>query len=120
MPTQPRHPCNHRGCPELTSGRYCPDHERQAAQEYDSLRANATERGYTSIWVRVRGMKLGRHPLCERCLMHGRDVAAALVHHRDRNPRNNHAENIESLCVQCHDAEHKGERWGTGGLRVGQ
>jgi 5-methylcytosine-specific restriction protein A len=56
-------------------------------------------------------MKLNRDPLCERCALAGLTVAAVLVHHKDRNPRNNTVENTESLCDACHDAEHRRERW---------
>jgi len=41
-------------------------------------------------------------------------VVAILVHHRDHNPKNNTAENFESLCVACHEEEHRAGRFGRG------
>jgi len=38
-------------------------------------------------------------------------VIAALVHHRNRNPRNNEWSNLEALCTACHDEEHRRERF---------
>lgn len=51
-------------------------------------------------------MKLNADPLCERCELAGRDVPAVLVHHKDRNSKNNINGNLESLCDRCHDLEH--------------
>jgi 5-methylcytosine-specific restriction enzyme A len=111
MPNKPKHPCNHPGCRELTNDRFCPNHARQARAADDARRGTATERGYNATWSRVRGMKLASNPLCERCESQGLAVEATLVHHKDRNPRNNQAENHESLCNECHDAEHTHDRW---------
>jgi 5-methylcytosine-specific restriction protein A len=111
MPMRPPHPCNHQGCQRLARARYCPEHARQAEQDYQRQRGTAAERGYTSTWAKVRRMKLARAPLCERCQEQGRDVAAVLVHHRDRNARNNTAENLQCVCDACHDAIHQDERW---------
>lgn len=111
MPTRPRHPCNHPGCHELTNARFCAEHARQEMARYEAQRGTATERGYDGQWAKARSVKLSRNPLCERCLAQGRIIAAVLVHHRDRNPKNNAEDNLESLCDPCHDEEHKEERW---------
>ena len=111
MPTKPRRPCAHRGCPSLTAERYCPAHAAQARAQAEVSRGTATERGYDGTWARMRMLKLNEVPLCQRCEIKGLSVIAVLVHHRDRNPRNNQADNLESLCVPCHDEEHAGERW---------
>ena len=67
--------------------------------------------------------------LCERCAARGLIVPAAQVHHKVRlTPDNlndpavalNH-DNLEALCVACHQAEHKGKRWqidANGTLRI--
>lgn len=34
------------------------------------------------------------------------------VHHRDRNPTNNHASNLMALCTPCHLGVHRGDRYG--------
>src|SRR5512143_2635654 len=111
MPRKPLHPCGHRGCAALTAGRWCAEHARKAAKADEECRGTATERGYDGNWSRVRRMKLACDPLCERCQARGEVVPAALVHHRDRQPRNNEWVNLESLCEACHDREHKGERF---------
>jgi 5-methylcytosine-specific restriction protein A len=111
VPSKPKKQCSCPGCPNLTDGGKCEDHRRQANAAYEAQRGTATERGYDSNWHRVRTMKLNADPLCERCLLKGHDVAAVLVHHKDRNRRNVQWENLESLCDPCHDDEHVEERW---------
>lgn len=112
MPQRPLHPCASPGCAELVSRRFCEAHAKRAAQDLDARRGTATERGYNATWSRARAMKLANNPLCERCEARGVLERAVLVHHKDRNPRNNQASNHESLCSACHDAEHANERWG--------
>jgi hypothetical protein len=78
--------------------------------QYELMRGTATERGYNWNWHKVRNIKLSETPLCERCEKNGKVTIAVLVHHRDRNPRNNMGNNLESLCVLCHEKEHKEDR----------
>ncbi len=111
MPFKPKHRCNKVGCNVLTSERYCPEHQREADAAYEASRGNAAARGYDSRWAKVRQMRLVKSPLCQRCAKQGKVVPASLVHHKDRNPRNNHEDNHESLCEACHEEEHRGERW---------
>lgn len=112
MPQRPLHPCASPGCAALVSRRFCEAHAKRAAQDLDARRGTATERGYNATWSRARTMKLSSTPLCERCEARGVVVRAVLVHHKDRNPRNNHTANHESLCASCHDSEHAQDRWG--------
>lgn len=43
------------------------------------------------------------------------------VHHKDRNPRNNSPENVETLCSACHRALHVAAGdWGPGQVRTAQ
>ncbi len=71
---------------------------------------------YDAAWQRVRAMKLAQDPLCEEHLRQGHDVAVSMVHHI--KPIETHPElrlvmeNLQSLCTPCHDAAHKGGRWG--------
>ena len=58
MPTRPKKPCRHPGCPNLTDERYCSEHS------VDNKRASAHERGYTSKWRRLSKLYLKAHPLC--------------------------------------------------------
>lgn len=105
-PMKPKHPCNWPGCRSLASTRYCDTHTKQAEAYNNKQRATATERGYNYTWSRLRILKLNMNPLCERC-----GKAAILVHHKDRDTNNSSIDNLESLCVACHDIEHKHERW---------
>lgn len=112
MPKAPMKPCTYPRCTTLVSkGSRCDKHARQDEERYEKERGTATERGYNHNWFKVRTMKLNRNPLCERCELDGRIQKADLVHHIDRNSRNSRADNLESLCRECHDEEHKGERW---------
>jgi 5-methylcytosine-specific restriction enzyme A len=40
--------CGFRGCPKITRGRYCDEHQPLARQYYDGRRGSSTERGYVS------------------------------------------------------------------------
>ncbi|MEH7503760.1 hypothetical protein V7152_17385 [Neobacillus drentensis] len=52
MPSKPLKPCNKRGCPILTRGRYCDDH-KQLNNSYDTNRGTAAQRGYKRIAVAI-------------------------------------------------------------------
>ena len=111
MPIKPLRPCNHPGCGRPTSERFCQEHAQRERQQYEARRGSAAERGYDGTWTKLRKLKLSADPLCERCLRRGRVVASMEVHHKDKNPWNRCWENLESLCMPCHDAEHREERW---------
>ena len=107
MPPAPPKPCArcHRN---LTIGTYCKAcQEIMEAKPIIEYRATATERGYNGQWKKIRDLKIKRNPLCERCYAKGFVVKAVLVHHKDRNPRNNESGNHESLCNHCHALEHR-------------
>lgn len=116
MPRKPKRPCSHPGCPNLTDGRYCPEHEKEENKRYERYdRDPATKRRYGRAWKRIRDSYAAAHPLCEQCLKDGRYVATEEIHHKlplsqggthDRN-------NLIALCKSCHakiHAEH-GDRW---------
>jgi 5-methylcytosine-specific restriction protein A len=110
MSKAPPRPCRKPGCRKLSkdgSG-WCEEHRGADKKQADVRRGTATERGYDWQWQKARKWKLRESPLCERCI---KPRPAELVHHRDRNPRNNAQENLESLCQYCHEIEHKDERW---------
>lgn len=115
MPFKSKHPCNKPGCNQLTNSRFCAEHEKQSKAQYDAQRGSACERGYNYQWFKVRAMKLNMDPLCERHLKQGHDVAAVIVHHL--KPIETHPElrlnidNLQSLCNDCHELQHKSERW---------
>ncbi|MBI4238128.1 MAG: HNH endonuclease [Deltaproteobacteria bacterium] len=49
----------------------------------------------------------GTPEICNRCGL--ADVRVLVVHHRDRNRKNNTIENLEWLCQNCHCLEHWGK-----------
>jgi hypothetical protein len=65
------------------------------------------------VWKQRRRHQLATRPLCERCEKRGLVVAATVAHH---NPPHNNDWNrfrtgpLESLCAQCHEAEHDRSR----------
>ncbi len=110
MPRKPKRPCQYPGCPKLTDGRYCAEHERIARQDYErSVRGYDTHQRYGSAWRKVRDLYIAAHPLCEECEKAGRYVRATLVHHvlPLANGGTNDAENLMSLCASCHEKRHR-------------
>ncbi|UCG81462.1 MAG: HNH endonuclease [Desulfobacterales bacterium] len=108
MPLKPKHPCNHPGCPELTSERFCPTHKRKAARKYDNTRGNSAQRGYGIRWQKLRKYILRRNPLCQcqDCRDQGRHTPADMVHHIDGNPLNNSSSNLMAMSMDCHRRLH--------------
>lgn len=49
-----------------------------------------------------------RPKTCERC-GYNKHEAAIIVHHKDRNRKNDNIDNLEVLCANCHLEEHYGE-----------
>jgi len=91
------------------SGSRCPKCYQEHIEDLkhrgmDKFRPSSNKRGYDHNWSRVRMMKLADTPLCERCRIL---KIATVVHHKDRNPRNNSIENLQSLCFNCHVIEHR-------------
>lgn len=115
MPFKSKKPCSFPGCPRLTDGGRCEQHNRKERIEYDASRGNSGERGYDGQWQKVRAMKLSQDPLCEAHLKQGSVVAATMVHHI--KPVETHPElrlvmdNLMSLCNPCHEEVEKAGRW---------
>lgn len=105
MPTKPLKPCRHPGCPKLTAGIYCEEHE--AIHRND--RVSSSGRGYDSRWRKYRSRYLKAHPLCVRCQEQGRLVKAAVVDHIV--PHRGDARlfwdesNWQAMCKHCHDSK---------------
>ena len=114
MPISPPRICQKHKTP--FTGQRCPtctEAWKKHNKENDN-RESAHKRGYNKTWQKVRDNKLKDHPYCERCMITGKVRSADLVHHVDRNSRNNESENLISMCLTCHQAEHKSEAWGGG------
>ncbi len=105
-PYKPRRPCRHSSCPELVdnkTGCYCAAHSG-----LNDLRGSAAQRGYDTQWVKTRQLFLIQYPLCNGCLP--RVTPATLVHHKDRDPKNNDFNNLTALCIGCHAKEHSKDK----------
>lgn len=122
MPSKPKRPCSHPGCPKLTHGRFCEEHEKLEAQRYEKYdRDPATRRRYGRAWKRIRDRYVAAHPLCEECKKQGKLTPTEEVHHiLPLSKGGTHAEsNLMALCKPCHSAitARDGDRWHPGGGR---
>ena len=82
MPRKPKKPCAYPGCPNLTEGRYCPEHQSKVNSEYEKYgRDPRTKKRYGRAWKRIRDRYAAAHPLCEMCLKEGRLTPVEEVHH---------------------------------------
>lgn len=116
MPRKPKRPCSYPGCPNLTEGRYCEEHERLENKRYEQYERNpAVKKRYGKAWKRIRDSYAREHPLCELCLERGVYSPTEEVHHKlplaeggthDRS-------NLIALCKSCHATIHakRGDRW---------
>jgi 5-methylcytosine-specific restriction protein A len=82
MPKKPKRPCSSPGCPELTDGRFCPEHAKKEASRYEKYQRDPeTRKRYGRAWKRIRDRYIAAHPLCEECKRQGKLTPAAEVHH---------------------------------------
>lgn len=60
MPRKPKRPCSYPGCPKLTDGRFCEEHQRKENQRYEKYgRDPAAKRRYGRAWKRIREENVG-------------------------------------------------------------
>lgn len=116
MPYKPKRPCSHPGCPKLTTGRYCEEHDKQETKRYEKYdRDPAMKKRYGRTWKRIRDRYITLHPLCERCQKQGKIVKADEIHHiKPLSQGGSHDfENLMSLCTSCHSeiTAREGGRW---------
>ena len=116
MPRKPKRPCSYPGCPRLTEGRFCDEHEKMEARRYEKYdRDPAVRRRYGRAWKRIRDSYAAAHPLCEQCLKEGRYVKTEEIHHKlPLSKGGTHdRENLVALCKECHARIHakNGDRW---------
>lgn len=116
MPRKPKRPCSHPGCPKLTDGRFCEEHQRQENKRYEKYDRNPAVRcRYGRAWKRIRDRHIAEHPLCEICKKQGRITPAEEVHHiKPLSQGGTHDDgNLMSLCKECHSeiTAREGGRW---------
>ncbi len=123
MPTRPKRPCAHPGCPELVDRGYCAKHQHLAQQRkadsnrhYDQNTRDQRARDFyqSRAWQAVRRQALIRdHGLCQDCLKEQRVTPAETVHHivsvRDDWSLRLVLSNLLSLCFGCHNKRHGGK-----------
>ena len=96
MPAHSLRPCTQPGCGELVT------HGRCAKHAYQDRSGPTNPKYLRKAWRELRAAKLRAEPLCKECFALGRVVPAACVDHKDGNPENDRAENLQSLCLACH------------------
>lgn len=116
MPRKPKKPCAYPGCPNLTEGRYCEQHEKLTNKQYNKYqrRYDPADR-YGAAWRKVRNLYISMHPLCEECYWQGRATPAQEVHHIVPLSKGgtNSFDNLMALCKPCHSriTAESGDRW---------
>ena len=116
VPSKPKRPCSYPGCPKLTHGRFCEEHEKKESQRYEKYdRDPAVKKRYGRAWKRIRDRYIAQHPLCEQCLKQNKVTPAEEVHNILPLSRGGtHCEdNLMSLCTPCHSkiTALDGDRW---------
>ena len=109
MPKAPKRPCGYPGCPRLSDGPYCEEHQKMMDRQYNKYgRAPDVHKKYGRAWKRIRDRYAAEHPFCEQCYKEGRITLMDEVHHIlpvSRGGRHN-KENLMSLCRSCHTKIH--------------
>jgi 5-methylcytosine-specific restriction protein A len=55
MLRKPKRPCSYPGCPRLTDGRYCDEHQKLTAKQYNKYqRIPEHRKRYGRAWKRIR------------------------------------------------------------------
>ena len=109
MPFKPARPCSYPGCPRLTHGRFCEEHEKLENRRYEKYdRDKTSKRRYGRAWKRIRDRYVREHPFCERCFKEGRLTPVEEVHHilPISQGGTHDARNLMSLCQSCHTKIH--------------
>lgn len=109
MPFKPKRGCGYPGCPRLTSGQYCDEHQKIMDARYNKYSRSAdVHKKYGRAWKRIRDSYAREHPLCERCLAEGKTTLMEEVHHKiPISQGGTHARaNLMSLCHSCHNKVH--------------
>ena len=117
MPMKPKRPCRYPGCPNLTDGRYCPEHQQKVNSNYEKYgRDPATKKRYGRAWKRIRDKYAAEHPFCELCFKRGIIVETQEIHHKKplSEGGTHDRSNLIALCKSCHSSihAHRGDYWG--------
>jgi len=111
MPNKPLHFCNHAGCNELVTTRYCEKHKQQEQKRYDRQRGTAAERGYTYRWDKYSKLFLKKpeNVFCKLQLPGCTNLAKCVDHidppYGPDDPRFWDPENHQASCIHCNSAK---------------
>lgn len=105
MPMRIKKACRFRGCPELTSERFCEAHRPVTWQ--NDRRGTSRERGYTRAWDKLAALRRKLDGgLCQPCLRENYLVVANTVDHiiplHVRPDWRLVLENTQVICASCH------------------
>jgi len=131
MPSKPRKPCNNPGCRNLTTERYCTEHqhlqeeqERARHRHYDTYQRDKRSAAfYKSVaWRMLRDHRMMiDHGLCQECLKEQKITPATEVDHivpiRVRWDLRLRLENTRSLCHSHHMRKTQEDKRKYGGLQ---
>ncbi len=109
VPRKPMKPCAYPGCPKLSEERYCEEHRKEVARQYEKYsRRPETKKKYGRAWKRIRDSYVKTHPFCEKCFEQGIITPVAEVHHIVPVSKGGTHErsNLMSLCRSCHNKIH--------------
>lgn len=85
---------------------YCGDTKKNTQRTYDKYRGSPKERGYDSVWEKLRTSIIQTKPLCRICLANGFVVSATEVDHiipiKVKPNLRLVKSNLQSLCHSCH------------------
>lgn len=113
MPSAPKRPCMHPGCPQLAPCSVHKPHTKPGHTYADRKSEPGRALYSTARWKRLRLRFLGKHPLCTAC--EKRDVltlAAVVDHvipHRGDERLFWDEGNWSALCASCHSTKTIGE-----------
>lgn len=119
MPRKPKRPCSYAGCPKLTDGQYCEEHQKLIDRQYNRYGRDELSRNFykTREWRAVRRRHLSVFPLCEECLKRGKVIRGEIVDHIrpiKQGGEKFSESNLQTLCWSCHSKKsaEEGSRWG--------
>ena len=108
-PVNPPKGCFTPGCPNLTHGTYCGEHNKEHIRVYDKHRGSASKRGYDHRWAKERKAYLVRNPLCIECMkhdiIHTASVVDHIVPHKGDMVKFWDTKNWQGLCAPCHSVK---------------
>ena len=109
MPMKPKRPCSYPDCPNLTDGRYCPEHQQKVNSNYEKYgRDKASKRRYGRAWKRICDKYAVEHPFCELYFECGIIVETEEIHHKKplSEGGTHDRSNLIALCKSCHSQIH--------------